>query len=251
MLQGPKQSGYYKGRESDCQAALWKLTREAMGRLEATGTTQTDAAMAMMLASSGQAPGSAAVEPLCELRKEAQEVGWLLEEIDHAIIQIAGTQLQFAEMIRLQETAQTAHVMLVVGTLDVFMEKILRASMPHLEKRLGEKLFDGYGPFSTFSAKIDVVYALGLIDRELCNELHTIRAIRNKFAHPEGSRVVTFQDEVFKGLFQKLPDYQQGTDRQSHLTMRFRKILEILQQKLVKAYSTAAMQRQRETNNAE
>lgn len=51
------------------------------------------------------------------------------------------------------------------------------------DERVISSLFSGYGPLSTFSAYIDVMYALGHIPRELCTELHLIRKIRNHFAH--------------------------------------------------------------------
>ena len=44
-------------------------------------------------------------------------------------------------------------------------------------------LFVGYGPLSTFSARIDVAFASGLLNSVLRRELHLIRKIRNHFAH--------------------------------------------------------------------
>lgn len=47
-----------------------------------------------------------------------------------------------------------------------------------------DNLFDvAYAPISTFSAKIDLAYRLGLISTKFCRDLHTIRKIRNDFAH--------------------------------------------------------------------
>ena len=46
-----------------------------------------------------------------------------------------------------------------------------------------KSLFEGNGPFSTLSSKIDVAYALGLLSSEERRELHLLRKIRNEFAH--------------------------------------------------------------------
>ena len=46
-----------------------------------------------------------------------------------------------------------------------------------------DELLDGDAPLSTFSAKINLVYRLGLIDAEFARALHLIRRIRNSFAH--------------------------------------------------------------------
>lgn len=46
-----------------------------------------------------------------------------------------------------------------------------------------DELFDTDKPISSFSARINVAYRLGLIDKQLANSLHLIRRIRNDFAH--------------------------------------------------------------------
>lgn len=44
-------------------------------------------------------------------------------------------------------------------------------------------LFDGTAPISTFSAKINIVYHLGLIDINEYRDLKIVKDIRNDFAH--------------------------------------------------------------------
>lgn len=46
-----------------------------------------------------------------------------------------------------------------------------------------DRLFKGYAPLSTFSAKIDIAFALGLIPRDMKADLNIIRRIRNHCAH--------------------------------------------------------------------
>jgi hypothetical protein len=46
-----------------------------------------------------------------------------------------------------------------------------------------DELLDGDSPLSTFSARTNLCYRLGLIDRDLSRALHLIRRIRNSFAH--------------------------------------------------------------------
>jgi hypothetical protein len=45
------------------------------------------------------------------------------------------------------------------------------------------KLFKGYGPLATFAAKIDLAYLMGILNKNSRNVFHTIREIRNRFAH--------------------------------------------------------------------
>ncbi len=46
-----------------------------------------------------------------------------------------------------------------------------------------DELFERYGPLSTFSARIDIAFALGLITLQMKSDLTYIRKIRNHFAH--------------------------------------------------------------------
>ncbi|SEI65167.1 Mannitol repressor [Deinococcus reticulitermitis] len=43
--------------------------------------------------------------------------------------------------------------------------------------------FEGNGPLSTFSSRIDLAYLLGLIDQKARSDLNLLRKIRNEFAH--------------------------------------------------------------------
>lgn len=45
------------------------------------------------------------------------------------------------------------------------------------------RLFDGNGCLSTFSAKINIAYSMGLISKELFKDLDSYRNIRNRCAH--------------------------------------------------------------------
>jgi Mannitol repressor len=54
------------------------------------------------------------------------------------------------------------------------------------------KLFEGFGPLSTFNAKIEFAFAIGLLPRHVYTDLRTIRKVRNLFAHkPDSSDFLT------------------------------------------------------------
>jgi len=64
--------------------------------------------------------------------------------------------------------------------LDSLLEQLIKN---YLVKDSPNELFKGYGPLSSFSAKIDMAFSLGLITKIERDELHRIRRIRNEFAH--------------------------------------------------------------------
>jgi hypothetical protein len=72
---------------------------------------------------------------------------------------------------------------LAVNLLEHSLEEAIKSRFIPISMTLNHKLFRGYGPLATVSGKIDIAYALDLIDLEERTNLHTIRAIRNEFAH--------------------------------------------------------------------
>jgi hypothetical protein len=69
------------------------------------------------------------------------------------------------------------------AVLDERIAQALRLRMVNLNAALQKKLFKGYGPLSSFWARIDIGYALGMLSKDIAKEAHTIRGIRNDFAH--------------------------------------------------------------------
>jgi len=72
--------------------------------------------------------------------------------------------------------------------LTYLLTALLRQDRPTLKK-----MFTGLGPISTFSAKIELGYLIELYDRQYRNALHSIREIRNHFAH--SSKLASFDND--------------------------------------------------------
>jgi hypothetical protein len=83
--------------------------------------------------------------------------------------------------------AQSDLSVVVVGAsiLDACLERLLAARMPQLSSANYATIF-GDGPLGTFSAKIELAFALNLIGMRAFRELTLIRRIRNEAAHSVG-----------------------------------------------------------------
>jgi hypothetical protein len=81
-----------------------------------------------------------------------------------------------------KDESDRAAVILGAAKLDALLAQILDR---HLLPCLGnnDELLDGDSPLSTFSARINICYRLGLITPEYAKSLHLVRRIRNSFAH--------------------------------------------------------------------
>lgn len=71
----------------------------------------------------------------------------------------------------------------VAAALDGMLEEALARKMKPLNREMKRRLFEGYGPLSNFSAKIDIAYALKLITKQTYDTFRTVQKIRNIFAH--------------------------------------------------------------------
>jgi len=98
--------------------------------------------------------------------------------MDEELLNIA----DFQKIVKLyHEESDRAAAVLAGSFVDGFLAKFLRhflAKEPEVEK-----LFDSYGPFGTFAARMDCSFAFGLIYRDVWEDLTYVRKIRNHFAH--------------------------------------------------------------------
>ncbi len=91
------------------------------------------------------------------------------------------------------------------------LEQLLRSAMsPVADPKRVDSLFSGFAPLATFSAKISICYALGLIDENLFHDLEIIRKIRNRFAHDPTNKEF-FDTSVFQQLSTIRCTYPIGT----------------------------------------
>jgi DNA-binding MltR family transcriptional regulator len=91
---------------------------------------------------------------------------------------------EFVNNIRKLQARTHAEVGIVgAAIIEEKLEKALLTKMRPLSGEMKRRLFEGYGPLSSFSAKIDLSYALQVIDKRMRDDLTIIRKIRNQFAH--------------------------------------------------------------------
>jgi DNA-binding MltR family transcriptional regulator len=86
------------------------------------------------------------------------------------------------------------HVAIVGSALvEAHLEKLLIHSFDSKSSELIGQIFQNRGPLSDFNSKIMIAHAYGVVVPATAAELHSIRAIRNTFAHSKVE--VTFANE--------------------------------------------------------
>lgn len=76
-----------------------------------------------------------------------------------------------------------AAVVLGAAKIDDILARILSARLVRPVDEKSDELLNTNSPLGTMSARIDMVFRLGLISKDFRRSLHLIRKIRNTFAH--------------------------------------------------------------------
>ena len=103
----------------------------------------------------------------------------------------------------------TGHAILMAARLDVLLQQLLLHAMPLMSNGLAKDLFEK-GPLGTFSAKIGLVRAMGLLDEAAYRDLCAIKAVRNLFAHAENP--VRFASPEVIDKVRKFSQWREGAD---------------------------------------
>src|SRR6202171_251112 len=119
---------------------------------------------------------------------------------------------QITELIsRIRALQSRTHAEIGLVGAAIIEEQLLRALLTKMRPLSGEmrkRLFDGYGPLSSFSAKIDLSYALQIINKDQYDDLTVIRRIRNQFAH--AMPLVNFDSPQIRAHFKSFNTVQEG-----------------------------------------
>lgn len=88
----------------------------------------------------------------------------------------------YSEMVRMFHSESDRGAAVLAGSyIESYLAGFLKAHM--INEANTEKLFTQFGPLSSFSQRIEISYAFGLIEKSAYEDLHVIRKIRNYFAH--------------------------------------------------------------------
>lgn len=89
-------------------------------------------------------------------------------------------------LIELLEGTDQSCALVGTSAIDRYLQTALLTAFTHRPVKLVDELFNGPGkPLSTFSGKINLSLALGIITSDLSANLHKIRKVRNLFAHSD------------------------------------------------------------------
>ena len=107
---------------------------------------------------------------------------------------------KFAEIT--QQTESSAAIS-AAAILDEHLRRAILTKMIPLSQTKTNNLFEGHGPLATFESRVEISFALGIIDQDLATDLKRIGTIRNKFAHAPDT--LTFAAPKVVQLLKEIP----------------------------------------------
>lgn len=102
----------------------------------------------------------------------------------------------------LEKESDRGCALLAAAFLENELAALLDYFLVETSESFKKQLFDFNGPLGTFSSRIKIAYALGLISRKTKDALDLIRKIRNRFAHLIDS--LNFESKGIKELVDQL-----------------------------------------------
>ena len=104
-------------------------------------------------------------------------------------------------------SSQAAMAIYISQLVENILESSLTRKLTIPSSNFDDRLFKGYGPLSTFTAKIDMARALEIVDEETYNTLRILKSIRNEIAHPDTMSLPNFDGPAIVKECRKLPGY--------------------------------------------
>jgi DNA-binding MltR family transcriptional regulator len=92
-------------------------------------------------------------------------------------------------------TADDMSAAIIAGSLvEVELERLILTKFKVSDPNLASQIFQNRGPLSDLHSKIVIAHAFGFVTSPMASELHSLKAIRNAFAHARFP--ITFEHEV-------------------------------------------------------
>jgi DNA-binding MltR family transcriptional regulator len=92
-------------------------------------------------------------------------------------------ELNYEFIFKLSNESERGAVLIGTGKVEEYLEKLVLKILPINSKTYTSRLLKYPGAISSFSGKIELLFAFRIIDKRLYDSLNTLRKVRNEAAH--------------------------------------------------------------------
>jgi hypothetical protein len=116
------------------------------------------------------------------------------------------SELSVDFLIKITNESERGAVLVGGNEIDEYLLKLISTILPNKSKSYKSRLLNYPGPLSSFSGKIELLYAFRIIDKGLYDSLNTLRRIRNDAAHSSSSFSIQSIQEKLNSIY----DFEEG-----------------------------------------
>ena len=141
-------------------------------------------------------------------------------------------ELNFEFIHKLTNESERGAVLIGTSKVEEYLERLIRKILPAKSKKYIGRLLNYPGAISSFSGKIELLYAFRIIDKRFYDSLNELRKVRNNAAHSsEHFKLIEKQEEQikindFEEDFVELIEYLAYDNLIETKKWRFKEILE-------------------------
>jgi len=114
------------------------------------------------------------------------------------------TDLNFEFAFKLTNESERGSLLIGAGKVEEYLEKLIIKILPTEKKGYKNKLLIYPGPLSSFSGKIEILYAFRIIDKKVYHSLNMLRKLRNNAAHSSS----TYSIQKIKENLEDIYDFE-------------------------------------------
>lgn len=115
-------------------------------------------------------------------------------------------ELNFEFAFKLTNESERGAILIGSSKVENYLRSLIIAILPSKQKQYTSRLMNYPGPLSSFSGKIELTYAFGIIDKQVYDCLTCLRKIRNEAAHSDE----VFSLQLIKDRLEKIYDFEYG-----------------------------------------
>jgi len=146
------------------------------------------------------------------------------------------TEQEFAELsvdflIKITNESERGAVLVGGSKIDEYLENLVIKILPVKSKSYQSRLLNYPGPLSSFSGKIELLFAFRIIDEKLYNSLNSLRKIRNDAAHSSKD----FSLQKIKNKLDLIYDFEDGF-KNAAKELAFKNLIQFKKDNLRKAF---------------
>ena len=109
-----------------------------------------------------------------------QQRGRLVQTLSEGVVNLSNLVVQLMEI---KNNTHAAYALTAASLVDRLLGERIQAKLRPMSSEMTRRLFEGYGPISSIASRIDMAFAMSIIDEDMHRKARLVNTVRVAFAH--------------------------------------------------------------------